>query len=58
MNVAKIKRDHHVSEHKRIARHRKAPGAAKTPRLDSFFRRKNNTQELSAAESTAAEAGE
>ena len=27
------------------------------PRFDSFFRRKNNTQELSAAESTA-EAGE
>lgn len=45
--------DYHVSEHKRSARHRKALDAAKTPRLDSFFRRKNNTQELSEAESTA-----
>ena len=40
VNVAKIKRDYHVSEHKRSARHRKATDAAKTPRLDSFFRRK------------------
>ena len=48
---------YHVSEHKRSARHIKALDAAKTPRLDSFFRRKNSTQELSAAESTA-EAGE
>ena len=46
--------DYHVSE---SARRENALDAAKTPRLDSFFRRKNNTQELSAAESTA-EAGE
>ena len=30
-----------------------APDAAKTPRFDSFFRRKNNTQGPSATESTA-----
>ena len=49
--------NYHVSEHKGSARHMKPLDAAKTPRLDSFFQRKNITQKLSAAESTA-EAGE
>ena len=55
VNVAKIKRLPRFRAGVLVAEN--APYAAKTPRLDSFFWRKNNTQELSAAESTA-EAGE